>query len=642
MTNENTDEISATMPGTLPPEPASDLSEALRPLSPLEIAIPSGTATPDLLHTGFLHWAARKPTATAVIAPDRTLTYEVLEAESRRIAGAVSAAQGQDAENPVAIVMERGWEQVVAVLGVVRAGVPYVPLEPGLPPARLGQLIDHASVGLVITQESLRDSTEWPEGIRREVLSSLAEAGFSPLSSPRSEALAYIIYTSGSTGAPKGVALEHRAAMTTVNEINRRYGCSDADVTYAISSLSFDLSVYDIFGLLAVGGAVVVPAHEGRRDPEEWVDAIARYGVTIWNSVPALAEMAADSALRTSIQLDSLRLIMLSGDWIPLNLIAKLRKIAPRAEIVSLGGATEAGIWSIAFPIDRIDRDWRSIPYGRALAGQEVRVLDEEFQEVSGDTIGEICIAGGALARGYWRDEVRTAASFPSLPSSGGRVYRTGDLGRYLPDGNIEILGRKDFQVKVRGFRIELTEIEHVLAAHPAVDVCIATVEEDVEKRQRLVAYVLGATTVTSDELRAAAAAALPEHMVPNAYFAVEALPLTENGKVDRRALSTAVGLRALPRSGERATPRISDDPVERAVVSVWCDVLALDDVSPAERFFEIGGTSALLKVVQVALERDFGIGVRTVALFEHATPRALSAYIRARFPDTDLVAGRL
>ncbi|HBL28881.1 MAG TPA: non-ribosomal peptide synthetase, partial [Acidobacteria bacterium] len=265
--------------------------------------------------------------------------------------------------------------------------------------------------------------------------------------------------TSGSTGTPKGVMIEHRGAVNTLLDVNRRFAVGPEDRVLAVSALSFDLSVYDVFGLLAAGGSLTLPRPEAARDPEHWLDLMHRDRVTIWNSAPALLEMLVEHAATRGERLPaSLRLVLLSGDWIPVSLPGRLRTLAPGAAVVSLGGATEASIWSILYPIAAVDPAWRSIPYGRPMDNQGFHVLNRALAPCPVWVPGDLYISGTGLARGYWRDPAKTAASFFLHPGTGERLYRTGDLGRYLPGGDIEFLGRDDLQVKIQGFRIELGE----------------------------------------------------------------------------------------------------------------------------------------------------------------------------------------
>jgi amino acid adenylation domain-containing protein len=440
------------------------------------------------LHGLFERQAARDGQRPAVISDSRQLDYGTLD----RLANALAhrlCSRGARPGRLVAVVMEKGWEQVVAVLGVLKAGAAYLPIDPDLPGERWRGLLAQGEVAIAVTQPWVDARLDWPPAIARLCVAGDAGAAQPPAVEPDAAAIAYVIFTSGSTGVPKGVVIDHRGAVNTVLDVNERFAVGQDDRILALSSLSFDLSVYDLFGALAAGGAVVMPA--AGRDPASWAEAIGRWRVTIWNSVPALAAMLVEHGAGRALPLASLRLALLSGDWIPVTLPDRLRALAPAARMVSLGGATEASIWSVLYPIDRVDPSWTSIPYGRAMLNQRLYVLDSQLQPRPPWVPGDLYIGGIGLAHGYWRDDERTRASFVDHPRTGERLYRTGDLGRWLPDGDVEFLGREDTQVKIQGHRIELGEIEAALEALPEVRSAVAAAIGPNRFERRLVAYVV-------------------------------------------------------------------------------------------------------------------------------------------------------
>jgi amino acid adenylation domain-containing protein len=448
----------------------------------------------------FTETATLNPEQLAIVAGDRGVSYAELDRRSRNLAEELRR-RGAKPNSLVAIVMEPGWEQVVAALGIVRSGAAYVPVDATLPAERRFRLLAHSEASIAITQPWLVDSIEWPDQMQRLIVNGeRASEPFPHKPQPFSKDtdLGYVIYTSGSTGEPKGVMIDHRGAVNTILDINSRFRVRHHDRILALSSLSFDLSVYDLFGAFAAGAAIVHPERE-RRDPGAWAELIERERVTIWNSVPALMEMLVDSADARRRDLSSLRLVMLSGDWIPVSLPARIRELAPNAEIISLGGATEASIWSIYYPIGAVDPSWKSIPYGRPLLNQRFHVLNSSFEDAPEHVPGQLYIGGVGLARGYWRDEERTSRRFITHPRTGERLYDTGDLGRYLPDGDIEFLGREDFQVKIQGFRVELAEIEAALLQHDSVKSAVVNAVGDKQGHKRLVAYVVPKETPADD-----------------------------------------------------------------------------------------------------------------------------------------------
>ena len=465
-----------------------------RALLAVRAAAPEAPAT--TLHELFLTRAAAAPSAAAVIAAGRTLSYGELEQRSRRLARLLQQL-GARPGALVAVAMEKGWEQSVAVLGVLRAGAAYLPVEPALPAERRAWLLAHGRVEIVLTQARLREGLSLPAELQVVAVDELAphgDAGAAPAALAGPADLAYVLFTSGSTGVPKGVMIEHRSAANTLVDLNRRFGVGAEDRVLALSSLSFDLSVYDLLGALAAGATVIVPEPWADRDPSRWHELMLRERISLWNSVPTLMEMLVEYLAGQGERIaPSLRLVLLSGDWIPVTLPDRVRRLAPDAAVVGMGGATEASIWSILHPIGDVDPGWRSIPYGRALENQTVQILDHRLELRPFWVPGEIYIGGSGLARGYWHDEEKTRAAFLVHPRTGERLYRTGDLGRYLPDGAIEFLGREDSQVKIQGHRIELGEIEAALAQHPAVQAAVAAVWESEPRQRRLVAYVVPA-----------------------------------------------------------------------------------------------------------------------------------------------------
>ncbi|HSS54712.1 MAG TPA: amino acid adenylation domain-containing protein, partial [Gaiellales bacterium] len=493
-----------------------------------------------LLHTRIGERARLEPQRVAVIAGEREVCYGELWNLAQLLGGRLRA-QGAEPNRLVAVVMEKGWEQVAAVLGVLVSGAAYLPIDPDLPRERIWTLLALGEVRLVLTQPWIDERLQWPEqAIRLRVeAKDLAAAAAPQLEAVQGPGdLAYVIFTSGSTGQPKGVMIDHRSALNTVIDVNERFGVAPSDRVLALSSLSFDLSVYDIFGLLTAGGALIVPEPWALREPSRWRELMERHGATLWNSVPALLEMYVES-MRELRSAAPLRLVLLSGDWIPVRLPERVRRLWPGVEVISLGGATEASIWSILYPIGEVDPHWPSIPYGRAMANQRFYVLDERREPRPVWVPGSLYIGGSGLAVGYWRDAQKTAASFTVHPRTGERLYRTGDEGRYLPSGEIELLGREDFQVKVQGYRIELGEIETALEQHPAVRAAVVVAAGDSRTNRRLVAYVVPEETMEAkpEELRARLAEILPSYMLPSSWMMLESLPLTPNGKVDRQAL---------------------------------------------------------------------------------------------------------
>jgi amino acid adenylation domain-containing protein len=529
----------------------------------------------------------------------------------------------------VAVVMEKGWEQVVAVLGVLQSGGAYLPIDAAVPAERLQYLLGHGEVELVLTQSGVLERFAWPQGLQCLAVDLVGRAaGVSPHAvdnTNRSQTdLAYVIYTSGSTGQPKGVMIDHRAAVNTILDMNRRFGITATDCVLAVSSLSFDLSVYDIFGTLAAGGTIILPHAAAGPDPALWVEQMRWHGVTLWNSVPALMEMLVDYVEAHPANCPAaLRQVWLSGDWIPLSLPDRIRRLWRHSDIISLGGATEAAIWSIYYRIGSIDPRWTSIPYGRPLANQRWHVLNEIGEPCPVWVTGHLYIAGLGLAQGYWRDPARTAAGFRTDPQTGERLYWTGDLGRYLPDGNIEFLGREDFQVKVQGHRIELGEVEAALDQHPNVQTSVVTVLGDSHASRRLVGYIVPSSPDSAPDpatLRLHLESKLPDYMIPALFVTLSSLPLSSNGKVDRRALPAPQRSLSQPATGSNETTH--------KVGNLIASVLNVANLDPNADLRDLGMNSMDMMRIANLLEGTFGFRPRIGNLFRFTTAAALAGAI--------------
>ena len=581
----------------------------------------AGSVPPGLLHEPFFATAARAPARHAVITPSRVLTYGELAARANGIAARLGQLEVRPNEL-VAVVMAKGWEQCAAVLGILAAGAAYLPIDPELPDERIRFLLAHGEVRAVLTQSHLAAAGASRFGEVDTVLGVDELAPATPTDpdarpSPAGpDDLAYVIFTSGSTGLPKGVMIDHRGALNTVVDVNERFGVGPADRVLALSSLSFDLSVYDIFGPLAVGGTVVVPDADTQHDPAAWLDLVRTAGVTIWNSVPALMELLVEH-LSVNEATSTLRLVLLSGDWIPVTLPERIRRALGAPEVISLGGATEASIWSILHPIGEVPAGWTSIPYGRPMKNQTFHVLDDALRPRPVGVAGQLYIGGIGLAKGYLRDRAKTDAGFVVHPATGERLYRTGDLGRFLPGGDIEFLGREDFQVKVQGYRIELGEIEVTLMQHPGVRAAVVVIQGDPRGAKRLVAFVVPqAAHEMPTDVREFLRTKLPAYMVPELYLEIDALPLTANGKVDRRAL-VVPGEVVDEAAAQYQAPRT---PIEEAVAEVWSAMLKVDRVSVHDNFFLLGGDSLLAMRAVVHLRKALDLEIPVRVLFDSET----------------------
>lgn len=581
-----------------------------------------------LLHELFLEQQNHYADCPAVQAHDRTLTYRELAAYSQYVRERLEDSVAPN--DLVAVFMHKGWQQIPAALGTTWSGAAYVPIDPGLPGNRIEYLFDTCNIRHVLTQN---DYTQRPELQNLNIITlpdSLEETTLLSTDSNTARQdmadLAYVIFTSGSTGLPKGVMLNHEGPVNTILDINQKFAITESDRIFAISALSFDLSVYDLFGTLAAGGCIVIPDVTHLRDPSHWLDVLEEHQVTVWNSAPALMQMLVEYTQQTQRTLPaSLRVIMMSGDWIPTWLPEAIHAQRPDISIYSLGGATEASIWSIYYPIRQVDKNWRSIPYGKALANQTMHVFDKHMQPRPFGVPGDIYIGGVGLAMGYWKNKDITDAAFVTHPLSGDRFYRTGDLGRYMSDGNIEFLGREDSQIKLQGYRVELGEIESILLQHEQVHHAVVMMHGDDHANRRLIAYVAtGQSDISNEDIVRFASAQLPPYMVPAYFVLLEQLPVTVNGKIDRKHLP-------LPEQMQSSThtSRPPAGETEMALAGIWIDVLDLNDtVSATASFFDLGGQSFLSVRLMLQIQNHFGITLPLATLIEADTIEKLAQRI--------------
>jgi yersiniabactin nonribosomal peptide synthetase len=617
-------------------EPDAQWSKpGLVPLPPLQVARRAevnATAAPrptGLLHDGFFHQAAAHPERPALLRGDeRECSYAELARRAENVAAAVSAhVEGLGAR--VAVTLPKGESQIAAVLGVLRAGCTYVPVGLDQPPQRRVQMYQAACARLVLysrAEDLGAIQLAGCQGLRIE--DALQPAPEVRAQRPSDSALAYIIFTSGSTGVPKGVMISHQAALNTVAHINRRFQVCERDRVLAVSALEFDLSVYDIFGVLAAGGALVLVEEAERREPRRWLELARRWNVTLWNSVPALLEMLSTVAAARGIS-SNLRLALVSGDWVPTDLAARVRSHDPDCRVVALGGATEAAIWSNAFEIRDVPRDWRSIPYGHPLPNQRFRVVDSRGRDCPDWVAGELWIGGAGVADGYCGDAQTTASKF--VEHAGERWYRTGDLGRYWPDGTLEFLGRVDFQLKIRGHRIELNEIEATLESHPSVSRAIVIATE--QPALRLTACLQLAAAVAPSALKTFVANRLPSWEVPAAYLEWDEYPLSSNGKIDRKELARRVA--ACPTAITRDAPRPG---TEATLAAIWCDVLRRDSLDRQDSFFDLGGDSLLATRVLEAIAQRCAVQLALRHLFSSPTIAELALVLESVRAETTMV----
>jgi amino acid adenylation domain-containing protein len=587
------------------------------------------------LHVPFLKIAVSDPDRVALISNNRQISYGELLSRSYSLAQKLLSS-GVKPNHLVAIVMEKGWEQIVAVLGVHIAGGAYLPVDPNWPVFRRNNALVRMEVSIVLTQDCGLN-LDIPEGLINISVSAMEKSDpvteIPPILQTVDD-LAYVIFTSGSTGEPKGVMISQNSAYNTVVHVNRLFNIGQRDRFIAVSDLGFDLSVYDIFGALSAGALIVIPDAEYSKDANHWNDLIVRHKVSVWNSAPQLMTLLSDFVEENAGQfLESLTTVMMSGDRIPVRLPDRVKAISPKAQVFSLGGATEGSIWSIYFPIGSVDLSWESIPYGKPLPNQTMYVLNKHMEACPELVKGDIYIGGVGVALGYWKDDEKTNQRFVCHPVSGERLYWTGDLGRVMGDGNIEFLGREDSQVKLRGYRVELGEIAtNILAYSPVADALVQIIKHG--NADVLVAYLVvrDERDVTSHHspmfslstLTEMLAKRLPEYMVPQRFFVLEAFPLSVNGKVDVLALPKIDNVTAsMTRSVVAPTTELQSQ-----ILAIWSEVLGVADLSITDNFFEVGGDSLSLTLVLRKLNKLKTRKVSVAELFSYSSVKALADFL--------------
>jgi amino acid adenylation domain-containing protein len=606
--------LAAAEPGTPLPElpllSAPERHQLLGEWNDTAAAYPRGAC----LHELVAAQAERTPGAVAASFEGEPLTYRELVGRARQLARHLIAL-GVEPDGRVGVLLERSLEMIVALLGVLEAGAAYVPLDPALPPERLDLLVESAGLAVVLTGERL--AAGWSE---------IAEhPPTAPAVRMEEDNLAYVIYTSGSTGQPKGVMIPHRGIVNRLVWMQEAYGLRPEDRVLQKTPFGFDVSLWEFFWPLLVGARLVFARPEGHKDPEYLVDLIAREGITTLHFVPSMLEAFLEAPGVES--LTSLRRVLVSGEALPPRLVERFFARLGHAELHNLYGPTEASV-DVSSWHATLDPLPTPVPIGRPIANHRLHVVDRDLEAQPAGAHGELLLGGLGLARGYLGRPDLTAAAFVPDPfggKPGGRLYRTGDLVRQLPDGNVQYLGRLDHQVKIRGFRIEPGEIEVALARQPGVREAVVLAREEAGEK-RLVAYVVpaGEPAPSPADLQGALRRSLPHYMVPSAFVFLDGLPVTANGKLDRRALSRLAVAAAGP-AREFTAPH---GPVEEVLAAIWAEVLKLERVGAHDDFFALGGHSLLATQAMSRVREAFRVEMPLRALFEAPTVAALAARV--------------
>jgi amino acid adenylation domain-containing protein len=577
----------------------------------------------------FQAQVVKSPAAVAVVFGERTLTYAELGAQTNKLAS-ILRSHGVARGTVVGVFLHRSPEMVVALLGILKAGGAYLPLDPQLPAQRIKFLIADAAVPLIVTRTDLRDTLP-DSGAALWMIDQISESiEQPPTEKPNSEDLAYLIYTSGSTGNPKGTEITHGALVNLLASMLREPGLTSEDTLVAITTLSFDIAGLEIFGPLVCGATLVVASREQVLDPELLAALLEQSAATVMQATPSTWRMLVESGWMGRADLR----MWCGGEALRSDLAESL--LARGRELWNLYGPTETTIWSAAH---RVRSGESPILVGRPIGNTRMYILDPESQPVPVGVPGELYIAGAGVARGYWGRPELTETRFlpdPFDPVPGHRMYRTGDLARYRRDGQIQLIGRTDHQIKLRGHRIELGEIEIVIERHPEVLQAVVDLHGE-GNGQQLIAYIKqSGDTMDTGNLRSWLQERLPDYMVPSSFIALEQIPLTPNGKVDRKQLPKP---KVSPR--ETLTPIASPrNRLEEQLVRIWSEILGVDRVGVRDNFFDLGGHSLLLIRVHARLRQELDSDVAVIDLFRYPTIESMASWLNRRGQPHAIAAG--
>ncbi|MBZ5509514.1 MAG: amino acid adenylation domain-containing protein, partial [Acidobacteriia bacterium] len=600
------------------------------------------------IHDFFIEQVQDNPGARAVVFGEQELSYQELYDKSRDLALYLQSL-GVRPDSVVGLCVERSLEMMVGIMGIVRAGGAYLPADPGYPDDRLEYMLQDSQAEVVLTQERFKNKIsslfigdvkvvtldkQWPE-ITKNV-AALKAKGIELRQEVKAHNLSYLIYTSGSTGKPKGVLVEHRALVNRLHWMQKRYALTKDDVVLQKTPYSFDVSVWEFFWPMMTGASLVFAVPDGHKDVEYLENLIHQAGVTTLHFVPSMLRSYLENA-RSGC--NKVKQIFCSGEALDRKSVDDYKAKFPNAVLHNLYGPTEAAIDVTAYDCSQLNDPF--VPIGAPIDNTQIYILDEHNHPQPVGVPGELHIAGDGLARGYMNRPELTQEKFVANPfAPGERMYKTGDLARWLEDGNIQYLGRIDTQVKIRGFRIELGEIEACLNQHPEIQDSAVIAKEQEGSRQLIAFYRAKETTaeqlvqLPNEELRAHLLKTVPEYMVPVAFVSLATIPLSSNGKVDRRALSRK---EVKITSGQQyVAPR---NNTEKQMVEIWAHVLQLapEKIGVNDSFFELGGHS-LLAVRLIQMMRQQGLHARLQALFGAPTPAKLAAAIE-RGPNADIIS---
>ncbi|BCE07341.1 non-ribosomal peptide synthetase [Bacillus paralicheniformis] len=565
------------------------------------------------LHELFTGQVKHGPDRVALKHHDEVMTYQELDEKSNQVARFL-IGKGVERGDYIGVIGKRSLGTIVNLLAVLKTGAAYIPLDPDYPEERKAYIQSKSNCKFFISHDVY--DKEHIERFSKAPVDRKVDL----------DDMAYVIFTSGSTGKPKGVQITHGAAANTILDINEKFNVTEQDNIMGISSLCFDLSVYDVFGALSSGASLVII--DDQRDVFSLKETVEKERITIWNSVPAIMGMTADVYPANELN-HHLRLILLSGDWIPLQLPATIKKTFKNAEVISLGGATEGSIWSIYYPIQKVEEDWKSIPYGKPLANQKIYVLNQNKQLCPVGVEGELYIGGAGVASGYIHDQEKTDHSFIHHQELG-YIYKTGDYGVLKEDGYVEFLGRKDSQVKIRGYRVEMGEIENTLVSHQEITKASVIDYTSPDGIKNLYAFVVAENAISQLDVKEFLQKTLPDYMIPAKFVEIDKIPLTVNGKVDKRTLHDLAEQHTAD-EGQRGGSMLPENETQAMLLEIWKDIFGLDSINLHVSYYEIGGDS--LKAISIITEinKRMNVEMPISEIFKNDSIIALDHYLKNR-----------
>lgn len=577
----------------------------------------------------FEEQVLKLPNAVALRKGTKAMTYDELNKQSNRLAHFLINC-GVMPEDNIGILVTRDFDMIIGMLAILKAGGAYVPIDPEYPIDRQEYIFNQSLMKIVVADNDypLKSLIDEKRFLKIDFNNLSAFKDINPELNISSTQLAYTIYTSGSTGRPKGVMIEHHSAVNLILWVNNKFNVGANDSLLFITSMCFDLSVYDIFGILAAGGTLVIAENKEIRNVKILQDMLINYGITFWDSVPTTMDYLIKNLEQEhpNYQYAGLKTIFLSGDWIPLNLPARIKNFFPQAQVISLGGATEATVWSNFYIVEQTQQTWKSIPYGKPINNNFFYILNEQLEPVPIGNVGDLYIGGVGVARGYANDLEKTNQSFipdPFNSESGGMMYRTGDLGRMLPDLNMEFMGRKDNQVKINGFRVELGEIESVLNSSALVGNAVVLAKDDLGGKKQLISYIVPNGELERESITAYLKTKLPNYMIPAIWIQLDKLPLNSNGKIDRNALPNFE--EATLSKNNFSEPSTE---TEKIMAAIWKECMGLSKLSIDDNFFGLGGHSLMAVQILSKFEKKTGKNFQLAVLFKYPNIRSLATFI--------------